>query len=211
MRPIIPCSWREGNRHALARRDEMHGNMERRQDADQDAIGLTEFESGGHTLFGHGRDPLDEGRHGFHFTEPVGQADRIDLARDDQVFRFQEMAGLDRMEGGGARDARIEGHEHAIVPAGAHSGSPRVTTISKASLVMNRRRLTVKEEIRPPSIDLRTKDSEPRPASTRSFAPKTRRGLLRVGMVSNSIEVRNHASNYKDFHIFHGALERFGI
>jgi hypothetical protein len=34
-----------------ARRDEMHGNTVRRQDADQDAIGLAEFESGGHTLF----------------------------------------------------------------------------------------------------------------------------------------------------------------
>jgi hypothetical protein len=45
------------------------------------------------------------------------------------------MAGLDGMEGGGTRDARIEGHEQAIVPARAHSGSPRVTTISKVSLV----------------------------------------------------------------------------
>jgi hypothetical protein len=97
-------------------------------------------------LFRHGRDPLDEGRHGFHFTEPVGQADRIDLARDDRrVFRCQEMAGLNGMEGSGARDARIEGHEHAIVPAGAHSGSLRVTNISKVSLVMNRRRPTLKE------------------------------------------------------------------
>ena len=90
-------------------------------------------------MFGHGRDLLDEGRHGFHFTEPIGHADRIDLAGDDrQVFRCKEMAGLDGMEGGGTRDARIEGHEHAIVPAGAHSGSPRVTTISNVSLVMNR-------------------------------------------------------------------------
>jgi hypothetical protein len=32
-----------------------------------------------------------------------------------------------------------------------------------------------------------------------------------VDMVSNSFEVRNHAWDYKDFYIFHGALERFGI
>ena len=82
--------------------------------------------------FGMAADPLDEGRHGFHFTEPVGQADRIDLARDDrQVFRCQEMAGLDGMEGGGTGDAWIEGHEHAIIPGGAHSGSPTTSIFNE--------------------------------------------------------------------------------